>query len=228
MAKTDKGFLFFYDWRLSIECLPAEDVQPLLLAMIDYAADDTPPPEFSGMAKLAASFLFPALYRYKQSVENGRKGGKASTHKPPQEAPAEGTQEGTTTTIQYDTNTNTNNDTHTIRSDNDTPNGTGFAAFWSAYPRKVRKATAQQAWEQVNPDATLCATIMAAVEQQKRSVQWKKDNGQYIPNPAKWLSEHRWEDKLPEAPATESGTFNATEFAEAALAKTLRDFGASD
>lgn len=68
MAKNNKGFMFFFDWRPTVECLPAEDVQALLLAMIDYAAEGTPPPEFSGMTKLAASFLFPAIRRYKESV----------------------------------------------------------------------------------------------------------------------------------------------------------------
>ena len=125
---------------------------------------------------------------------------------------------------QYDTSNNNDTDTVTVRSNN----GTGFKSFWEAYPYKVRKAAAQQVWEQLQPDATLCATILAAIEQHKRSSQWQKECGRYIPNPAKWLSERRWEDKLPEVPATESGTFNTTEFAEAALAKTLRDFGVSD
>lgn len=222
MAKKDKGFMFFFDWRPAVECLPAEDVQALLLAMIDFAADGTPPPEFSGMTKLAASFLFPAIRRYKESVINGQKGGEMSTGKAPQAPPREPPQEGTTTTIRYDTNTD--NDTVTIQSGNDT----SFESFWSAYLRKVRKTTAQQAWEQLKPDATHCATIMRALEQQKRSVQWQKDNGQFIPYPAKWLEEHRWEDKLPEAPITGAGTFDTDEFAAAALAKTLRDFADSD
>ena len=50
----------------------------------------------------------------------------------------------------------------------------------------------------------------------------------YIPNPAKWLTERRWEDKLPETTNKESGTFDTAEFAEAALAKTLRDFKLGD
>ena len=230
MGKTGKGFIFFHDWKVAFQNLPPEDGIKLLLAMIDYSANDTPPPQFEGLAEMAAAFIFPALYRYKQSVINGRKGGEISTGKPPQEPPQdspreppqEGTHEGTTTTIRYDTSNN--NDTDTIRSNDDT----GFIAFWSAYPYKVRKATAQQVWEQLKPDEVLFATIMRALDQQKRSSQWTKDNGQYIPNPAKWLSERRWEDKLPEVPATESGTFNTTEFAEAALAKTLRDFEVSD
>ena len=44
-------------------------------------------------------------------------------------------------------------------------------------------------------------TLTAAVEAQKQSAQWTKDNGQYIPNPATWLNQGRWEDVL-DAPAT--------------------------
>lgn len=31
--------------------------------------------------------------------------------------------------------------------------------------------------------------------------QWRKDNGQYIPNPATWLNQGRWDDVLTEAGA---------------------------
>jgi hypothetical protein len=33
---------------------------------------------------------------------------------------------------------------------------------------------------------------------QKTSAQWQKDNGQYIPNPATWLNQGRWDDEIKE------------------------------
>ena len=39
-------------------------------------------------------------------------------------------------------------------------------------------------------------TLVAAVEAQKASTQWTKDNGQFIPNPATWLNQGRWEDEV--------------------------------
>jgi hypothetical protein len=73
-----------------------------------------------------------------------------------------------------------------------------FSTFWSAYPKKVAKPTAQAAFKKLNPDASLMEIILEALEKQKRSSQWTKDNGQYIPNPSTWLNQRRWEDKIPE------------------------------
>ncbi len=42
-------------------------------------------------------------------------------------------------------------------------------------------------------EATL-STILAALERDKRSDQWQRDGGQYIPYPATWLHDRRWED----------------------------------
>ena len=72
-----------------------------------------------------------------------------------------------------------------------------FADFWTAYPRKVGKQDARKAFEKVPFDAL--SALIPAVEQQKKSKQWKKDDGQYIPNPATWLNQGRWEDQLDEA-----------------------------
>ena len=39
-------------------------------------------------------------------------------------------------------------------------------------------------------------TLLDALEIQKRSHDWTKDGGQYIPYPAKWLNKRRWEDSM--------------------------------
>ena len=39
--------------------------------------------------------------------------------------------------------------------------------------------------------------MLSAIDTQKKSDQWKKDNGQFIPNPTTWLNQRRWEDELP-------------------------------
>jgi uncharacterized protein YdaU (DUF1376 family) len=78
----------------------------------------------------------------------------------------------------------------------------GFADFWAAYPRKVARKAAAEAWARLAPDEALRGRILAAVEAQKRSPGWLKDGGQYVPHPATWLNKHRWEDEVgPPAPA---------------------------
>lgn len=75
---------------------------------------------------------------------------------------------------------------------------TDFDRFWAAYPKKVGKQTARKAFQKVNVPLE---TLLAAIRQQERSDQWSKDGGQFIPNPATWLNQGRWEDELPQGAA---------------------------
>jgi len=77
-----------------------------------------------------------------------------------------------------------------------------FDEFWKAYPRKTGKGAAKKAWSRIMPTAELHKKILAAVAQQKKSLQWNCDNGRYIPNPLKWLNEARWEDEPQEGSAS--------------------------
>ena len=77
---------------------------------------------------------------------------------------------------------------------------TMFDRFWTAYPRKENKARARKAWEKLSPDMALCRRMAAALETQKRSEQWRRDRGRYIPHPATWLNGRRWEDETPALP----------------------------
>lgn len=70
-----------------------------------------------------------------------------------------------------------------------------FNEFWSAYPKKIAKQQALKAWQKIKPDDELVRRILSALEQHKKSAQWLKDNGQFIPYPASWLNGQRWEDE---------------------------------
>ena len=74
-----------------------------------------------------------------------------------------------------------------------TPQGVAFDAFWKAYPKKVGKEAARKAFGKVKKPIE---SLLTAIERQKCSDQWTKDNGQYIPNPATWLNQGRWDDEL--------------------------------
>jgi len=70
-----------------------------------------------------------------------------------------------------------------------------FEAFWSAYPKKVAKPAALRAWKAaklVNGDFE---RAMAALEAQKGSEDWTKDGGRFVPHPATWLNQRRFEDQ---------------------------------
>ena len=67
------------------------------------------------------------------------------------------------------------------------PSKVRFDEFWNAYPKKVGKQYALKAWRKIKPTAELHEAIMQAVNAQKHSEQWRRDNGRFIPNPATWL-----------------------------------------
>ena len=74
--------------------------------------------------------------------------------------------------------------------------GDAFERFWSVYPRKVGKQSAKRAFERVKVPLE---TLVTAVERQKCSDQWAQNNGQFIPHPATWLNQGRWDDEIPES-----------------------------
>lgn len=69
-----------------------------------------------------------------------------------------------------------------------------FKEFWKAYPRKSGKGSAEKSWKKIAPTQKLFDEIMTALEVAKQCDQWRKDNGQFIPYPATWLNQKRWED----------------------------------
>lgn len=73
-----------------------------------------------------------------------------------------------------------------------------FAEFWEVYPRKTGKGAAEKAYEKIRPTQELHETMIRAVRSASLSRQWKKDGGQFIPNPATWLNQRRWEDEVPQ------------------------------
>lgn len=79
---------------------------------------------------------------------------------------------------------------------NTTSPSNGFDSFWSAYPRKVAKGPAKKAWEKIQPSHESVEAILKAIGEQKACEQWSKDNGQFIPYPATWLNQRRWEDEV--------------------------------
>ena len=86
-------------------------------------------------------------------------------------------------TIQ-DHNTSNNNTTRAC--------ARGFDRFWAAYPRKVGKGAAERSFERIRPDAALLDGMLRAIETQRQSDTWQRG---YIPNPATWLNQRRWEDE---------------------------------
>lgn len=100
-----------------------------------------------------------------------------------------------------------------------------FDDFWQLYPKKVGKAAALKKWQTIKPDKALIVQIMDAVREQMTTAQWTKEGGQYIPNPATWLNQGRWDDdieiKIEKTTATPAGKpVRAQQYAQRTYAET--------
>lgn len=88
-----------------------------------------------------------------------------------------------------------------------------FDAFWSAYPRKEGKGDARKAWAQVAHRRPPVDELIAAIEQAKGGDQWARalraGELRFIPHPATWLRQERWDDSPPPFRPQPGGTLGA-------------------
>jgi DNA-binding transcriptional ArsR family regulator len=75
-----------------------------------------------------------------------------------------------------------------------------FNHFWEKYPRKQKKQAALKEWNALVPNEELIREILIHEENQLNCPDWTKDGGRFIPQPANYLKERRWEDGLYEEP----------------------------
>ena len=80
-----------------------------------------------------------------------------------------------------------------------------FEDFWKAYPRKKSKGSAWKAFQSIDPDDELLDKMITSIEAWKKSKDWTRDDGQFIPYPATWLNAEGWLDELPEIEKEEFG-----------------------
>jgi hypothetical protein len=70
-----------------------------------------------------------------------------------------------------------------------------FQMFWWSFPKKVGKRRAITAFKRHCCNVDI-AIIIQAIREQRRLRQWR--HRKYIPNPATWINQHRWEDEYTE------------------------------
>lgn len=93
----------------------------------------------------------------------------------------------------------------------------GFEEFWKEYPKKKGKLAAQRAWPKTKGVAL--SAILSALSEAKDCRQWRKDNGQFIPNPASWLNAGGWMDESGEPVQSE----RRSNYAEPSIVPELTD-----
>lgn len=67
-----------------------------------------------------------------------------------------------------------------------------FARFYAAYPRKLGKQAAVKAWNKAVKGGVAPEVILRGIEQQAEILERRER--QFVPHPATWLNQGRWED----------------------------------
>lgn len=85
----------------------------------------------------------------------------------------------------------------------------GFEMFWEAYPKKVEKISAKKEFEKIR--GVDFKTIVVGLERWKAYWKASATDPKYIPYPAKFLKNRKWEDDVPVIPQKESEIGRAPE-----------------
>ena len=204
-------FTFFQSYIEAAQWLPEEERDRFLLMVVRYGIYGEDPADTgeSGAARAVFEAVRPNLDASAAlagtNSENGRKGGRPK--KNPEESEAKPTEKRTESEakptekrkkaeeeveveVEQEVEQEINNN---ARADRDP----GFADFWKAYPKKQGIGAAEKAWKKIKPSEQLLGAMLFAISKQKRSRQWREG---YIPNPATWLNQRRWEDVVDDAP----------------------------
>lgn len=71
-----------------------------------------------------------------------------------------------------------------------------FDKLWKEYPNKKNKQMSEKYFFKLNPDSDLVEKIFSFIQSARKSIEWTKDNGQYVPMFSTFLNNKRWEDEL--------------------------------
>jgi DNA-binding transcriptional ArsR family regulator len=85
------------------------------------------------------------------------------------------------------------------------PHAEAFGAWWEIYPRRISKQAAIKAWKARTKDKTLppIEDLLEITTRYAATVAGKEQ--EFIPHPATWLNQHRWEDVPTSAPSAQDG-----------------------
>ena len=212
MAKKEKqSVLVPYEFRnvfqMLIEKSDTLAAAELIIAIIDYDKDGTEPTFTNiGVDYLWESIIRPKLDKNKSAYQQiCEKRAEAVNQRYKSNFSS---QNSTKATNEYKSNFSSENATKATDNDNDNDYDTDidndidnkppispFETFWKLYPKKKGKGEARKAFAKALKKTTL-EILVEAVNKQKQQTQWKRDAGQFVPYPATWLNQERWEDEV--------------------------------
>lgn len=67
---------------------------------------------------------------------------------------------------------------------------------WVAFPKQKNKGKAEEVWAAIRPDDELVEKMLSAIAVAKRSDDWLRESGRFIPQLHNWLNAKGWEDEI--------------------------------
>lgn len=214
--KDKKSFIIYHEWEDMLQYMSDSQIAEIFRAMFSYSKRNELPDFSTPLLNTTFCVIKYALdrdkdkyiQRSKSNSINGKKGGRPKANK---------TQKKQTEAKKADNgNENENDNDNGNENDNDNDNNLlsissspavkdraasgayteDFLEFWNAYPRKTGKGAAFRSWLKIRPTKKERADIMSALEWQKSSSQWNDSGyGKFIPLPATYINQRRWEDE---------------------------------
>ena len=169
-----------------------------------FALDGVEPPEMRGNQKIYRDLVQPVLESGRNKAMAGSKGGsrsQASKQVSKKEKEIEKENE-----IEKETETNCTEGKVALGAGS---LWVGFERFWDLYPVKIGQEEAWEQWQRLTPNVQ---TVCRSLEAWKRTGQWVKENGRYIPRAAKFLEqEYYLQTRAGAAPRGALGQLGAAE-----------------
>lgn len=167
---------FYASFWDALNGLPKKDQLPVFRAVVSYGLYGEHNETLSASQNAFFALMRPVLDASRKKAANGKHGGSKPKANGKQDESEKEKEKERENEIEYECK-----------------KAADFERFWQSYPRKVGKVKAEAAFQKVTVPVEV---LLSAVEEQNKSTQWTKDNGQFIPHPATWLNGKRWEDQL--------------------------------
>ena len=201
------SMVFYRSFLTALKSLPDDLRAEVLMDILSYGLDGIEPQSNDGVCRAIFELARPQIDANNQRYVNGCKGAeygkmggrpkKSSDSKNPNETPKKPLRNPNETPNDNENeNVKEKGIAYAIPKKKSARADSDFERFWEIYPKKKSKNQAKKAWEKLKPSSELVSTILDAVENQKRSNDWIKDAGKYIPYPATWLNAGAWEDEM--------------------------------
>ena len=184
--KDHASFIFHKSYADVLWRLPAEQKSGFVEMLTRYAFTQAMPSEDDPNYNYFL-LIRPIMDKSQERAESGAKGGRASRHS------------GASLQASLKSKRSDRDDDKDNDKDREKEIEESFSTFWKVYPRKDGKKAAQKSFVRIMRDADdpadLLDRLIRSVELARRSPQWQRDDGQFIPLPATWLNNERWEDQ---------------------------------